>query len=375
MRRLSTLNSRGLTLLELAFVLAVAGAVVAGAMAAATRFADNMWPVSEGLRIKSYALALRHGVTAWYRAEYCGRTAKPAAVPLALTYEPRAPDADAEPAEACAVRVGVPPDDEVQATSCLARHVAPPIAASLPALEIDPPPPEEPREGSFTWEIVSPDEPTRPDSLWPKPQLRVFWRPPTHLQDRIEEIATVLARELGAYCDDDGDADTAEACDGEPAAIAGPTPAGTDPAPVERFVWAAPIGSSDAAGTDLGQAGRLRDWLSAHALDCNADRMSSGPDMMDPFCDGPTNDELIPTTDELGADGIHVIDANSDGCDDARARPPFDTAHPRHRASPVTDQPCIVEALVDGDENGLPDFDSTGDFVVDSADFYAIGCW
>ena len=376
MRWLSTRNSRGLTLVELAAVLAVAGVVVATAMAAATRLADNMWPVSEGLRTKSYALALRHGVTAWYRAEYCGRMAKPADLPLALTYEPRAPDADAEPTQACAVRVGVPPDDEVQATSCLTRHVAPRIVPSLPALPIDPSPAEELHEGSFAWEIVSrplPPTPYPEDWLWPRPQLRIFWRPPTRLQDRVDEIAKVLARELDAYCDDDNDADTEEACDGEPAA-AGPTPAGTDPAPVERFVWAAPIGGVDADGTDFERRGRLREWLAVHALDCNADRTPSGPDVMDPFCDGATNNELIPTTDELGADGIHVIDTNSDGCDDTRARPPFDTAHPRHRGSPLADQPCIVEALIDGDENGLPDFDSTGDFVVDSADFHAIGC-
>ena len=369
MRRLSTRTSCGLTLIELAGVLALAGVVVAGAIAAATRFADNIWPVSEGLRIKSHALVLRHGVTAWYRAEYCGRTAKPAALPLALTYEPRAPDLDAEPAEACAVRVGVAPDDEVQTTSCLARHVAPQIVASLPALEIDTPPAEEPREGSFTWEIVSrPVEPTpRPaDWLWPKPLLRVFWRPPAHLQDRIEEMGDILAGEIGAYCDDDDDPETAETCDGEPAAAAAPTPAGAGPVRVERFVWSASIGSVEADGADFERRDRLHAWLSSHALDCNANRTPSGSDVMDPYCDGPTNNELI--------DGVHVIDANSDGCDDVRARPPFDTAHPRHSGGALTDQPCVVEALIDGDENGLPDFDSTGDFVVDRADFYAIGC-
>ena len=390
MRRLSTRHSRGLTIIELAAVLALAGVVLAGAVAAGMRFADDLWPVRKSLGVKPRAVALRDGVTAWYRAEYCGlsdklprrlgepvhRSPAPPAFPLQLAHAPPPDKVSDDAIRACNVRIvrtscAGEREEKVERTSCVAAHVAPHLQRLL--LSLAPSPTEESRHGSFAWEIVTYPSPSPTVLHWPRPQLRVFWHPPAGLQERIPEVADMLARELGAYCDDDGNADTSEACDGVPTAGAsGPF--------AERFVWAGPIGAFEA---EAGRRIRLREWLAAHAVDCNADRTPFAPglDVMDPFCDGPTNNERIPIADEPDAeDRIHVIDVDGDECDDAHGRPPLDGAHPRHHTDRTEDDPrrttgpCFSPALLDKDKNCKLDFDVTGDFIVDRADFYALGC-
>lgn len=352
---------RGLTLVELAAVVAVAAVVVVGAMVAGDAFRAVLWPARAGLDAQPRLDVLRAAVAAWYRAEYCGLNARPATLPLALAHEAVAEGA------ACAVRVGGP-DGVVEPAACLARYAPP--AARLPALRANPPRAEAPAGGTFAWEIVT--RPRQPDPApadwrWAKPQLRLFWHPPERTRERGAGATAALANALGAYCDDDGNADTTEVCDGAPAPDDGELN-------VERFVWAAPVALFDEAGALLTRQRRVRDWLSAHALDCDADRHVAtgvyrpGDDVMDPFCDGPVDDERI--------DADHVIDANGDGCDDVRTRLPLDPEHPRHAIRPRPEFPCPSPApvLLDANEDGMLDFDATADFVVDEADFHALGC-
>ena len=262
MRRLSTRHGRGLTIIELAAVLALAGVVLAGAVAAGVSFADNLWPVRKSLGVKPRAVALRQGVTAWYRAEYCGlsdklplrpgdpvyRSRPPPSFPLKLAHAALPADASDDPTRACNVRIVRHTEQErtsctdervekEERTSCVTAHVSPHMQRLLPPLA--PSPAEESRYGTFEWEIVTYQSSSSTVAHWPRPELRVFWRPPAGLEGRVAEIADTLARELGAYCDDDGNADTAEACDGVPVAGGSATVA-------ERFVWAAPIGTLEA---------------------------------------------------------------------------------------------------------------------------------
>ena len=345
--------------------MAVAGVVIAGAMAASGAFRAMLWPATEGLELKPAVHALHQAVTAWYRAEQCHGGGQPVPLPLALAHEPVAADADVDAPQACKVRVGT---GTVRATSCVARHLQVDLRGFLPALTVAPPRAEDPDGGTFAWEIVTrplPPVPAPSEWRWAHPQVRVFWNPPEHLRRRVREFAEPLARELGAFCDDDGDADTAEACDGVPRATA--AEAG------ERFVWVAPLGAQDGSNTRAPLHRRQLEWLAAHAVDCDADQhRGSGPytpgtDVMDPFCDGPVDDERI--------DDSHVIDATGDGCDNARWRAPDDLEHPRLADSyPYNDWPCDSPVLLDADEDGQLDFDVTGDLVVDAADFHALGC-
>ena len=108
----------------------------------------------------------------------------------------------------------------------------------------------------------------------------------------------------------------------------------------------------------------MREWLSAHAVDCDADRHAATDPytpILDPFCDG------LSDIDE-------AIDVDGDDCDDVHERPPLDTVHPRHKTRVSVDQPCFSPALLDKDRNCKLDFDATGDLIVDAADFYAFGC-
>lgn len=356
---------RGATLLELAAVLALAAVIVGGAMALSGTFGALLWPATESMRVRSAVDALARAATAWYRAEHCGVDATPVAMPVALAHEPIALGAPIVAPDACRVRAGRSGGD-VRPTSCVARHVEPRLRSLLPVLTSTPLPQPASPTGTFSWEIVSrplPRNPAPADWRWAPPLLRVYWHPPEHLGRRIEDSAQSLARELGAFCDDDGNADTAEDCDGTP------PPRDTDLSG-ERFVFSARI---DAAASETSQR-RLLNWLAVHAVDCDADRPTPGrhydpgDNVMDAFCDGAVDDERI--------DDDTVIDVDGDGCDDVRQRGPYDTKHPRHSGSsgPIRELPCRSPALLDRNEDGRLDFDATGDFVVNAADFHALGC-
>ena len=345
--------------------MALAGVVIVGAMAASGAFVAMLRPVTEGLGLRTSAGALHRAATEWYRAEHCRGGGEPVRLPVALSHEPVAADADVDAAKACKVRVGA--GGAVRNTSCVGRHLQADLHRRLPALTAEPARPRDPEDGTFAWEIVTrplPPQPAPAQWRWAQPQVRVFWYPPEHLRRRVREIAEPLAREVGAFCDDDGNADTAEPCDGVPAASAGKIG--------ERFVWVAPLGAWDGSNMHATRQRRLRDWLAAHAVDCDGDRhhpliSRSATNVMDRFCDGPVDDERI--------DPGHVIDANGDGCDNARPRAPDDLAHPRLADSnPYNDWRCESPVLLDADEDGRLDFDATGDFAVDAADFHVLGC-
>lgn len=351
----------GLTLTELAAGIAIAGIIIAGATAATIALSATVWPQQQGLKMKPRINALAHGIAAWWRYEHCGAGAKPVALPAALAHEPVAA---VGPDDACAVRIGGV-SGAVRPTDCVARHLPPGLRRLLPQLATAPAPEPAP-DGWFDWEVVSrplpppPPAPRPPDWRWSKPHLRLLWTPPPHVRERTIELGAVLAEELGAYCDDDGDADTREECDGMPPAKAGGLG--------ERFVWAAPLGAFVRYSDDAARRRRLTEWLALNAVDCDADRNGE----MDAFCDGPKRDDLI----DMAAD--HVIDANSDGCDDARPRAADDKNHPR-LADRLRDNdwPCHPISLLDGNDgspDGKLDFDVTEDFVVDADDYRAIGC-
>ena len=372
-------GDRGLTLTELAASIAVAGVVIAAAMAATSALSAMVWPQQQGLKMKPRINALAQGVAAWYRHEHCGGGARPVLLPADLAHEPVAATGSED---VCKVRVGGG-SGAARDTTCLARHLPPGARRLLPPLATAPLPDPAP-DGWFDWEIVSrplPPSPRPADWRWSKPRLRLLWTPPEHVRERAVELGDVLARELGAYCDDDGNADTPEACDGEPPASS----SGLG----ERFVWTAPLGAFAAPSDEAIRQRRLTEWLALNAVDCARCSKRPSPSAtstvyaldcvadldgvvtMDRYCDGPTDNDRI--------DAGHVIDVNGDGCDDARPREPEDPNHPRlANPNPDDDWPCHPpRSLLDGNDgapDGRLDFDATEDFVVDANDYRAIGC-
>ena len=292
----------GVTLPELGIALAVAGAIVAWAIQGSGALRLALQPIVDENMVQNRIDATQAAVEGWYRARYCGSRAQG---------PPLFPIDDDDAAAACAA------DD----ADCLSGHVASHLADLVSSTATT--------EGEFRWDVTSASRVPRPP-----PTLRQFWTPAPYYDDRIAGLAIAL----DAFCDDDGDAATAEPCDGVPVD--------------ERLVWMRPLGSS--SPRDVSDRLRLRAWLAVTAVDCDADDDGT----LDVFCDGTG-------VDRNGLVGDHIVDVDGDGCDDARPAP----------LGPAGDA-CRGRAgtLLDRNQDGLLDFDATGDLKVDGADFISLGC-
>lgn len=295
-------GERGATLAELGIALGLAAAVLAGALTLAGSIRTGIEPVAVGKRVGPWVDALGRSVAHWYRERYC-HAGVVADYPIAVS------QADAE--AACAA----------EASACVAAFVPPRLARLQPGRAAE--------DGVFTWRVASP--PASSGAL-PPPRVQIGWQPPSHLRRDAE----LLARELGTFCDDDGDAATVEACDGTPAA--------------ERLVWDRPL-EAHSATRDV-RFRRLEEWLARNAVDCDFDDDGA----LDPFCDGPVADGRI--------DAGHVVDVDGDGCDDAR--PPA--------VGSRCDDVLRRRGLLDRNADGRLDLDANGDLAVDQVDFHAFGC-
>lgn len=297
-----TAGERGATLAELGIALGLAAAVLAGALTLAGSIRGGIEPVAEGKRVGPWVEALGRSVAHWYRERHCQAG-------VAVDYPIAISQADA--AAACAA----------DASACVAAFVPPRLARLQPARAAE--------DGVFTWRVATP--PAAADAL-PPPRVRIGWQPPSHLRRDAE----LLARELGTFCDDDGDPGTVDACDGTPAA--------------ERLVWDRPL-EQHTATRDVRRR-RLEEWLARNAVDCDFD----GDGALDPFCDGPLADGRL--------DAGHVVDVDGDGCDDAHL--PV--------AGSACDDVLRRRGLLDRNADGRLDFDANGDLAVDQVDFHAFGC-
>ena len=147
--------------------------------------------------------------------------------------------------------------------------------------------------------------------------FRAFWHPPSRFDDRI----AVVARRFGGYCDDDGDAATEEPCDADPAG--------------ERVVL--PLSASLGPTGDPTRKRRIEAWVDAFGVECDSDEDG----LLDEYCDCGNHE--CPRDGGLGP-----LDVNGDGRDDT--------------------------GFLDGNGDGLLDFDLNGDLAVDSRDWDALGC-
>lgn len=287
---------------ELGVALGLAAAVLAGALTLAGSVRAGVEPVAVGKRVGPWVDALERSVAHWYRERYC-HAGDIAAYPIALS------QADAQ--TACAA----------DARACVAAFVPPRLARLQPARAAE--------DGTFTWRVATPPVPA---GALPPPRVQIAWQPPSHLRRDAE----LLARELGAFCDDDGDAATVEACNGAPA--------------TERLMWDRPL-ETYSATRDV-RFRRLEEWLARNAVDCDFD----GDGALDPFCDGPVADGRI--------DAAHDVDVDGDGCDDAHLP----------AAGSRCDGVLQRQSLLDRNNDGRLDFDANGDLAVDQVDFHAFGC-
>jgi len=269
-------RAAGTTLLELAFAMGVLSVLGILALALGMTTVRGVEIVSDSARAERNINHLRDAVVSFYRESYCRHTRRDDATPLAAPVFPLA-----------------------SASVVLADHAL--TGTRLPKLGDS-----EPNE--FDWEIVRPDDqPAR---------LRIFWRYPGY----VDGVAAV-ARKLDGYCDDDGDADTAEPCDAEPGG--------------ERIVVVRSL--SDVTVDDPTRKRRVDAWVDSFGVACDND----GNDVLDDFCD-------------CGAFGcardgdFGPVDINGDGMDDDEA--------------------------FDADDDGVLDFDLNGDLNVDAEDWRALGC-
>ena len=296
-------RSRGATLLELGLALGIAAAILAGVLTLAGSIRAGVEPIAVGKRVGPWVEVMQRNVVGWYRNRYChaGATALPYPPhPISLT------DADAE--AACAA----------DPAACVAAFMPPPLARLQPGARGE--------DGVFGWRLATPPAPA---GALPPPRLQVTWRPPSHLR----RDAPLLARELAAICDDDGNFETAEPCNA-----------------ASRLVWDGPLETRE--GAALARRTRLVEWLARNAVDCDADADGA----LDPFCDGQAIDGRL--------DADASIDLTGDGCDDAHA-PASDSA---------CDRTPLASNLLDRNADGRLDFDTNGDLTVDQVDFHALGC-
>ena len=303
-------TARGATLLEAAFFLGVAAVVIVGALGLGDGMRLALAPIGEAARLAPRLEAMRYAVPDWYRARHCGTQR--------LTVDGFPVDIDQDDAAAaCAA-------DPID---CVAKHVPPHLADYATEVATE--------DGEFGWAVrgfAPPEGPVPEGFRWPRPLLRLFWTP----AERFGERTYPIARELEAFCDDDSDAATRETCDGEPAG--------------ERLVWEQTLRSQGARG--LAGEIRLREWLAANAVNCDGD--DNG--VLDPYCDGIIVDGDIEYGPHLDLDG--------DGCSDVRPAPATDPVCHNRRG----------RAFIDLDADGDLDLDATGDFIVDAADYHALGC-
>ena len=278
----------GLALWELALVTAVAAAIAAGAVAVGSSWQATANQLADTASLESRVGEVRHAVRTWYGGTYC-----------------RAEVGDRQ-------RLGFPPTFPMQDTDAVTRDYP---------LEGQPRPGA--GEGRLEWQISWPPSSRSPASRNPvgsscavrlaaKRQnsvplrLDVFWSPSENHQP-----TSVIARRLDAWCDDDNNPQTAEACDGVPAG--------------ERLVWSSNL--RERIDRDYERTRRYADWIREYGVNCDAD----GPD-----CDG---------------DGR----GDGDGVWDQRCA---SNLNPRF----------------DADGNGQLDLDVNGDFAVDGSDWHLLGC-
>ena len=262
-------------MVEFALAVAVGAAVILSAALLGQGWRQNLATVGEASGVPVHVAALRNAVENWYRWEYCH-------------VDPERPDPALAP--------HFPIDS---GTADLTPYLLP--APRLP----------DPLEGKgeYDWEIVRSPQTY---SGTPPPQLRVFWDPP----ERFDERLYLIARDLEAACDSDGNADTFEPC-GQPR---------------ERLFWEKlmAVRAEERMHDDL----RVQAWLARNAIECRAEGVHL---RLDASCDGDGNGRLGPDVDQDG-----------DGVDDTWR--------------------------LDADGDGNLDFDLTADLVVDVSDFRVMGC-
>ncbi len=291
---------RGGTLLELGLALVAASVILGGAFQVWRSLSGGVDLLADVRRLETRVEALRYAVVDWYRGQYCTATDAVHALPIYV---------DESTAE---LVCSVDPDN------CMALHLAPALRSLVDnSQSVD---------GILGWRVASP--PTSEGASPPPPRLYVAWTPPAGLGHRTEAIA----QQLDAFCDDDGDFDVAETCDGQPVG--------------EQVVMMSSLRANEALDNRLL---RLTEWLARYAVDCDADRDG----VLDLFCDGPDGDGLI-------GDAGYVLDVDGDGCDDAHPRPP----------TPA----CQASVPIDRDRDGRLDLDATLDLAVSAADYHALGC-
>ena len=267
----------GATVVEIALVLAVGAALVSAAAILGQGWRQNLGTVGEASGVPVRVAALRSAVENWYAWEYCHTDLE-------------RPDAR------------IAPDFPID-------RGAADLGPYLPAVPRLPDPAE--GKGEYDWEIV------RSAQMYagtPPPSVRVFWDPPERFDDRLP----LIARDLDAVCDSDGDADTQEPCgSGELR---------------ERLFWPKllAVRAEERAYDDL----RVQAWLARNAIECRAEGIHL---RLHASCDSDGNGRLGPDVDQDG-----------DGADDSWR--------------------------LDADGDGALDFDLTGDLVVDVSDFRVLGC-
>lgn len=275
-RRYAESRQTGATVVEFALAMTVGVAVILAAVFLGQGWRQNLATVGEASAVTVHVDALRNAVENWYRWEYCHVDLERPGATLA-------------------------PDFPIDSGSAdLAPYLLP--APRLPnPLE---------GKGEYDWEIV---RSAQTYSGTPPPQLRVFWDPP----ERFDERLSLIARDLEAACDSDGNADTFEPCGSHQQ---------------ERLFWEKllAVRAEERAYDDL----RVQAWLARNAIECRAEGVHL---RMDTSCDGDGNGRLGPDVDQDG-----------DGVDDTWR--------------------------LDADGDGDLDFDLTADLVVDVSDFRVMGC-
>ncbi len=264
-------------MVEIVLGLAAAAAVISGAALLGQGWRQNLGTLGEASSVPVHVAALRAAVENWYRWEYCHA-------------DPERPDATPAPHF---------PIDSGSVD----------VAPYLPPVPRLPDPGE--GKGDYDWEIV---RSAQTYGGTPPPRLRVFWDPP----ERFDERVSLIARDLDAVCDSDGNADTREPC--------GSGRSG------ERLFWPQllAVRAEDRAHDDL----RVEAWLARNGIECPAPGSRL---RLDASCDSDGNGRLGPDLDQDG-----------DGVDDSWR--------------------------LDADGDGTLDFDLTGDLVVDVSDYRVMGC-
>lgn len=294
-------GQRGATLLELGIAFAVGGAILSGAFYIGRSLTSSVNLFVDVQRVETRVEALRYAVVNWYRARYC-TAGVVHRLPIYVD--------ETISESVCAID----PDD------CLAEYLAPALRSAIDNSRLD--------EGTLRWRVVSTRGAT---GAFPPPRLYIAWTPPAGLEGQIDAVA----RHLDAFCDDDDDFESAEACDGQPAD--------------EQIVLPLPL---QLGNTSDNRLSRLTEWLARNAVDCDADRNG----VLDSFCDGTDGNGMI------GGAG-YILDIDGDGCDDAHPRLPG-----------VLPDGCQTSVPIDRNEDGRLDLDVTLDLVVNATDFHALGC-